>query len=70
MHETREEGLRVTLNPSISDKLYTLSAEYSVSLDLLADLAVKRLLDDVELIRNLRAGKLPVTYPHVQNEQK
>lgn len=40
------------------DRLLTLSAEYNVSADLLVSLAVKRLLDDIELIRNLRNGKV------------
>ena len=38
------------------DKLHTLAAEYSVSTDLLVNIAIKRLIDDVELIRKLRAG--------------
>ena len=45
-------------NPLLHDKLNTLAAEYSVSIDLLVKLAVKRLIDDVELLRNLRAGKI------------
>jgi hypothetical protein len=53
-----EEGLRVTLSPQISDRIHTLAAEYSVSTDLLINLAAKRLLDDVELFRELRAGKI------------
>lgn len=39
------------------DRLHTLSAEYNVSADLLISLAVKRLLDDVEVVRNLRSGE-------------
>jgi hypothetical protein len=34
-----------------------LEAEYSVSAELLINAAVKRLVDDVNFIRNLRAGK-------------
>ena len=45
-------------NPLLSDKLHTLAVEYSVSTGLLINLAVKRLIDDVELLRNLRAGKV------------
>ena len=57
------EKLTIQLNPLIYDRLHTLAVEYSVTTaaetaDLLINLAVKRLLDDVELIRNLRAGKL------------
>lgn len=40
------------------DRLHTLSVEYSLSIDLLISLAVKRLLDDVEVIRDLRSGKV------------
>ena len=45
-------------SPLLHDKLHTLAAEYSTTTDLLINLAVKRLLDDVELLRNLRAGKV------------
>ena len=44
--------------PILFDKLHTLSAEYSVSMDLLVSLAIKRLIDDIDLIRNLRTGKI------------
>lgn len=44
--------------PMLFDKLHTLSAEYSVSMDLLVNLAIKRLIDDIDLIRNLRIGKI------------
>lgn len=44
--------------PILFDKLYTLSAEYAVSMDLLVNLAIKRLVDDIDLIRNLRTGKI------------
>ena len=45
-------------NPMLYDRLQTLAAEYSIPIDLLVTIAVKRLLDDVELVRNLRAGKI------------
>lgn len=44
--------------PMLFDKLHTFSAEYSVSIDLLVNLAIKRLIDDIDLIRNLRIGKI------------
>ena len=44
--------------PMLFDKLHTLSTEYSVSMDLLVNLAIKRLIDDIDLIRNLRIGKI------------
>ncbi len=40
------------------DRLHILSAEYSISAELLVNAAVKRLLDDVELVRNLRTGRI------------
>lgn len=40
------------------DELHTLAAEYSVSVNLLVNLAVKRLIDDVTLLRRLREGKI------------
>ena len=45
-------------NPMLCDGLHELSAEYSLSPDLLISLAVKRLLDDVEIIRDMRSGKV------------
>jgi len=50
------EGLRVTINPSLSDRLYTLSVEYSTSVDTLANLAVKRLIEDIDFHRKLRSS--------------
>lgn len=44
-------------NPMLYDRLRTLSVEYSLSAELLVNVAVKRLLDDVEFVRGLRAGK-------------
>ena len=45
-------------DPMLYDRLHTLSVEYSLSTNLLISLAVKRLLDDVEFIRDLRSGKV------------
>ncbi len=45
-------------NSMLYDRLHTLSVEYSLSADLLISLAVNRLLDDVELVRDLRSGKV------------
>ena len=50
--------LRIQLTtPILYDRLYTLSAEYDVPVDLLVELAVKHLLDDVNFVRGLRTGK-------------
>jgi len=60
MDDFNDEGLRVILNPQFSDRVYTLAAEYSVSCDLLINLAVKRLIDDIDLLRKLRSGKVKI----------
>lgn len=44
-------------NPLLLDRLRTLAIEYSVSIELLLNLAAKRLIDDVDFLRNLRTGK-------------
>ena len=41
------------------DRLHTLAAEYALPVEKLTDLAVGRLLRDVELVRELRNGKVP-----------
>lgn len=56
-NETTENFTIQLANPSLYDRLHTLSAEYSISIEQLANAAVKRLLDDVDFIRKLRAGK-------------
>lgn len=45
-------------SPALYDRLHILSAEYSVSMEFLASTAVKRLLDDVDFVRDLRTGRL------------
>ena len=53
-----KETLTVELtNPMLYDRLRTLSAEYSVSTEQLVNLAVERLVDDVDFVRSLRTGK-------------
>ena len=39
------------------DKLHRFAAEYSLPVETLVNLAVKRLEDDIELVRRLRSGK-------------
>lgn len=57
--ETVTETIMIQISdPMLYDRLHTLSAEYDLSADLLINLAVKRLLDDVEFIRDLRSGKI------------
>ena len=57
--KTSKENLviRVT-NPMLYDRLHILSAEYSLSTEFLVNVAVNRLLDDIDFVRNLRNGKV------------
>ena len=45
-------------NGLLYDKLNRLAAEYSLPVEALTELAVKRLVDDVELYRALRRGRI------------
>lgn len=45
-------------SPMLYDQLYTLAAEYSASVELLVNVAIKRLLDDIDFVRDLRTGKI------------
>lgn len=52
------ENFTVQLSdPMLYDRLHTLSAEYSVSIELLINVAVKRLIEDIDFLRSLRIGK-------------
>ncbi|MDE7268543.1 MAG: hypothetical protein K2N89_13870 [Lachnospiraceae bacterium] len=44
-------------NPMLYDRLHILSLEYSISIEFLVNAAIKRLINDVDFIRNLRANK-------------
>ena len=57
MFERENFSVKLT-DPMLYDKLYTLSAEYSVSVEQLVNTAVKRLVDDVDFVRSLRTGKI------------
>lgn len=57
MFERENFSVKLT-DPMLYDKLHTLSAEYSVSVELLVNAAVKRLVDDVDFVRSLRARKI------------
>lgn len=45
-------------DPMLYDRLRTLSAEYNLSSKYLVNLAVRRLVNDVDFVRNLRTGKV------------
>ena len=52
------EKISVQLTNSIYDRLHTLAAEFTISIELLINIAIKRLMDDVDFMRNLRVGKI------------
>ena len=56
MFERETFSVQLT-NPMLYDRLHTLSADYSVSVEVLVNAAVKRLVDDVDFVRSLRTGK-------------
>lgn len=39
------------------DRLHILSAEYSISVEALINIAVRRLVSDIDFVRDLRIGK-------------
>ena len=45
-------------NPLLHDKLRTLADEYSVSIEVLVNLAIYRLVNDIETLRKLRTGEI------------
>ena len=56
MFEKEKFMIQLT-DPMLYDQLHTLSVEYSISVESLVNLAVERLVDDVDFVRSLRAGK-------------
>ena len=55
---SERENFTVQLtDPMLYDRLRTLSAEYDLSVEYLVNMAVRRLVDDVDLVRSLRTGK-------------
>lgn len=53
--DNRAESVTVQLtNHMLYDRLHTLSVEYSLSEEYLVNVAVSRLIDDVDFIRSLR----------------
>ena len=54
-----KESFSVLLtDPMLYDRLRTLSAEYDMSVESLVNVAVKRLIEDVDFVRDLRIGKV------------
>ena len=57
--KTSKENLVVRItNPMLYDRLHILSTEYSLSTEFLVNVAINRLLDDIDFVRNLRNGKV------------
>ena len=53
------EDFRIQLtDPMLYDRLHTLSVEYSLPMELLVNIAVKRLMNDVDFVRGLRIGQV------------
>lgn len=57
MFERETFSVQLT-DPMLYDRLHTLSAEYSVSVEVLVNAAVKRLVNDVDFVRSLRIGQI------------
>ena len=53
------EDFRIQItDPMLYDRLHTLSVEYSLPMELLVNVAVKRLVNDVDFVRGLRTGQV------------
>ena len=53
------EDFRIQItDPMLYDRLHTLSVEYSLPVELLVNVAVKRLVNDVDFVRGLRIGQI------------
>ena len=53
-------ALHIT-NSMLYDRLHRYAAEYSLPLEKITELAIKRFVDDIEMYRDLRTGKIPET---------
>ena len=45
------------MDPLLYNKLYILAAEYSISVETLINIAIKRFIEDIDFVRSLRVGK-------------
>ena len=57
MFEKEKFTVQLT-NPMLYDRLHTLAMECDLPVERLVNVAVKRLLDDVSFVRDLRTGKV------------
>jgi hypothetical protein len=51
-----ETKMTVNLSNPLFNRLHTLAVEYTTPTDMLVNLALKRLIDDIDFMRELRAG--------------
>ncbi len=57
MSEGKQFTVQLT-DPMLYDRLHTLAMEYDLPVELLVNVAVKRLVADVDFARGLRTGKV------------
>lgn len=57
-HEREMAYVIYLTNGLLYDRLHQLAAEYTMPVERLTELAVERLLQDVEFVRGLRSGKV------------
>lgn len=56
--EALKENFKIQLtSPILLDRLNILSAEYSISIEFLINVAIKHLIDDIDLVRSLRTNQ-------------
>ena len=60
MSEGKQFTVQLT-DPMLYDRLHTLAMEYDLPVELLVNVAVKRLIEDVDFVRGLRLGKVEGT---------
>ena len=58
MNNHSNEPIGAVTDTMLSDRLHTLAMEYSTSTEFLINLAVRRLIDDIDFMRDLRAGRV------------
>ena len=56
--QTARQFIIQLTSPMLYDRLQTLSSEYSLSVEFLVNVAVQRLVEDVDFVRNLRTGQV------------
>ncbi len=57
MSDRKQFTVQLT-DPMLYDRLHTLAMEYDLPVELLVNVAVKRLIEDVDFVRGLRIGRV------------